>query len=113
MLWLSTMNKQNGGASTSGPDFASVKESVQTLVDHGSEAAGEIKARVSEVSTEARDKAAAAYDELQKFVVEHPGKSVALAFGLGYVAMRIRTNFLFPFALIGGIGYLVKRKLAS
>ena len=113
MLWLSTMNKQNGGASTSGTDFASIKESVQTLVDHSGEAVDEIKARVTEVSTEARDKAAAAYDEAQKFVKEHPGKSVALAFGIGYVAMRIRTNFLFPFVVMGGIGLLIKRKLAA
>lgn len=105
------MNKQYGGTPTNAPDFASVKESVKTLVDHGGEAVDEIKSRVTEVSTEARDKAAAAYDELVKFVHEHPGKSVALAFGIGYVAMRIRTNFLFPFVVIGGIGLLVKRKL--
>lgn len=107
------MNKQYGGASTNTPDFAQVKESVKTLVDHGGEAAHEIKARVSEVSTEARDKAAAAYGELVKFINEHPGKSVALAFGIGYVAMRIRTNFLFPFVVMGGIGLLIKRKLAA
>ncbi len=108
------MNKQyGGGTTTTSPDFASVKESVQTLVDHGGEAAKDIKAKVTEVSTEARDKAAAAYDEMVKFVNEHPGKSVALAFGIGYVAMRIRTNFLFPFAVIGGIGYLIKRKLSA
>lgn len=107
------MNKQYGGVTTNSPDFASVKESVQTLVDHGGEAVHEIKAKVTEVSTEARDKASAAYTELLKFIDEHPGKSVALAFGIGYVAMRIRTNFLFPFAMIGGIGYLVKRKLSA
>jgi ElaB/YqjD/DUF883 family membrane-anchored ribosome-binding protein len=107
------MNKQDGGTSTSGPDYASIKESVQTLVDHGGEAIHEIKSAVGEVSTEARDKAAAAYDEIVKFVQEHPGKSVALAFGIGYIAMRIRTSFLFPFAMIGGIGYFVKRKLAA
>jgi len=107
------MNKQYAGETKNAPDLASVKESVQTLVDHGGEAVHDIKAKVNEVSTEARDKAAAAYDELVKFVHEHPGKSVALAFGLGYVAMRIRTNFLFPFAVIGGIGLLVKRKLSA
>ena len=107
------MNKQYGGETKSAPDFASVKESVQTLVDHGGEAVHDIKAKVSEVSTEARDKAAAAYDEMVKFVNEHPGKSVALAFGIGYVAMRIRTNFLFPFVVMGGIGLLIKRKLAA
>ena len=107
------MIKQNGGTTASGPDYASVKESVKTLVDHGGEAVDEIKARVTEVSTEARDKAAAAFDEAQKFIKEHPGKSLALAFGIGYIAMRIRTSFLFPFAMVGLIGYAVKRKLAA
>ena len=68
---------------------------------------------VTEVSTEARDKAAAAYDETQKFIKEHPGKSLALAFGIGYVAMRIRTSFLFPFAMVGLVGYAAKRKLSA
>ncbi|MBA3453330.1 MAG: hypothetical protein H0T42_09590 [Deltaproteobacteria bacterium] len=113
MLWTRGMNKQYGGATTNTPDFAQVKESVKTLVDHGGEAVNEIKSQISEVSTEARDKASAAYGELVKFVNEHPGKSVALAFGIGYVAMRIRTNFLFPFVVIGGLGLLVKRKLAA
>lgn len=112
MLRLSGMDKQHGGSSAHAPDFASIKQSVQTLVDHGSEAVGDIKARVSEVTNEARDTAAIAIDEAAKFIKEHPGKSVALAFGIGYVAMRIRTSFLFPLAMIGGLSYIVKRKFA-
>src|SRR4051812_49136922 len=105
------MNNQN--ASAKSPDLASIKESVQTLVDHSGEAVDAIKSKVNEVSGEAREKAAAAYDSSVQFIQANPGKAIAIAFGLGYIAMRIRTSPLFPVAVIGGLGYLTKKKLAA
>ena len=96
---------------TAAADFGAIKESVSNLVDHGSEAVDEIRERVTEVGSEARDAAMAVFDEAEKFILAHPMKALALAFGAGYVAMRVRTSVLFPLALVGGLGYTIKRAL--
>ena len=109
MLCPPGMNKQSPAKS---PDISSIQDSVQTLIGQGTEAVDAIKARVESVTGDAREQVTAAYDKSTAFIKANPGKSIALAFGIGYVAMRIRTSKLFPLAMIGGIGYLVRRNMA-
>ncbi len=110
MLMRSSMNNRNTVEDTA-PNLEAIKDSVQTLIDHGSEAADDIKARVGDVASEAREKLDDALDQAETFIGEHPLKAMGLAFGVGYVAMRIRTSPLFPIALIAGAGMLIKRQL--
>ncbi len=102
------MNKQSP-ANT--PDISSISDSVHTLIGQGGEAVDAIKARVETVTSDARDKLMAAYDKSTAFITSNPGKAIALAFSIGYVAMRIRTSKLFPIAMLGGVGYLVRRNM--
>jgi len=110
MLWSLTMNNHPPAKT---PDIGSIKDSVETLLGQGSQTVDAIRSRVTEVTDDAKGKASAVYDQVVTFIKAHPGKSVALAFGLGYVAMRIRTSKLFPLAVIGGLGYLAKRGFAQ
>jgi len=109
MLWFPIMNNHPPAKN---PDIGSIKDSVETLLGQGSQTVDAIRSRVTEVTGGAKDQVATVLGKATAFIQAHPGKSVALAFGLGYVAMRIRTSKLFPLAVIGGLGYLVKRNLA-
>ena len=106
------MNKDNPGASTpkaSDRNGSSIRDSVQSLVDQGTETADAIRSRVDEVTDGARSKGSAAYVRTAKFVKANPFASVAIALGVGYVAMRIKTSKLMKIALISGVGYLGTR----
>ena len=106
------MNKQHAGSSASTHsderNATSVQDSVRALVDQGSETVDAIKSRVGE----ARTKGSAAYARTSSLIKANPLKSVAIAFGVGYVAMRIRTSKLTSLLVIGGLGYLGKRMFA-
>jgi ElaB/YqjD/DUF883 family membrane-anchored ribosome-binding protein len=83
----------------------SIAESVQTLVDQGAETIDQIKTRVGEVTGEARSKSAAFIERTSDLVKQHPLKSLGIAFGIGYVAMRITTSKLTSIAMIAGVIY--------
>jgi ElaB/YqjD/DUF883 family membrane-anchored ribosome-binding protein len=102
------MNNENGSFSK---DPASIKSSVQNLVDQGTETVDAIKSKVADVKTRVgdvtgtvKDGGAQAYSNLVSFVQANPFKGIALAFGIGYVAMRIRTSPILKLALLGGLG---------
>jgi ElaB/YqjD/DUF883 family membrane-anchored ribosome-binding protein len=91
----------------------SIADSVQTLVDQGAETIDAIKARVSEVTGEAREKGAALLDRTTALVKEHPLTALAVAFGAGYIAMRITTSRITQLGMIGGVLYAGSRLLRS
>jgi ElaB/YqjD/DUF883 family membrane-anchored ribosome-binding protein len=91
----------------------SIAGSVQTLVDQGSETIGQIKSRVAEVTDEARTKSNEVYQRTSELVKDHPLKSLAIAFGVGYVAMRITTSKLTSVAMIAGVIYGASRLIRS
>ena len=86
------MTERNGTASASSTSTGSIdnlKDSVKHLVDQGQEKAGEIKnalvgAKQKVVSTGANLIASA-----RAAIVDRPFVAVGIAFGVGYVAMRI------------------------
>jgi hypothetical protein len=91
----------------------SIKENVSTLVDQGSRTVGAIKARVGDVTDTVKEGGSAAIDRTRSFIEANPLQSLAIAFGLGYVAMRIRTSPLVKIAMLAGLGYAGRNLLRS
>ena len=84
----------------------SIKQTVETLVEQGSETIDAVKTRAGDVADQVKDTTAAAYDRTTNYIQAHPLKSLAIAFGAGYLSMRIKTSPLFKVALFGGLAYL-------
>lgn len=87
------MATRNGTSNTIGSSvderIGSIKDSVKNLVEQGEEKANAIKERVIEVKDQAMDRGNAFLDRSTDFIKANPIKSVAIAFGVGYVLMRI------------------------
>ena len=66
-----------------------IKEGVKGLVDQGTQRVGEIKDKVVEVKDQAMSRGGAILDRTTDFIKANPLKSVAVAFGVGYVGMRL------------------------
>lgn len=67
----------------------SIKEQVKGLVDKGEQRAAEIKNRAIEVKDEAFTKGNAVLDQVTSFIKSNPLKAVGIAFGAGYIGMRL------------------------
>ena len=67
----------------------SIKESVKGLVDKGEQKATAIKNRAIEVKDEAFSKGNAYLDQVTGYIKSNPLKAVGIAFGAGYVGMRL------------------------
>jgi ElaB/YqjD/DUF883 family membrane-anchored ribosome-binding protein len=85
---------------------ANLKEDVTTFVDQGKDTVESIKARAGDMRQSISENGAAVLDKATSFIEASPVKAVAIAFGLGYLAMRIRTSPLLKFGALAGIGYL-------
>ncbi|MGE0401082.1 MAG: YqjD family protein [Kofleriaceae bacterium] len=87
------MATRNGTSNTIGSSvddrIEGIKDSVKNLVEQGEEKASAIKERVIEVKDQAMDRGNALLDKSTDYIKENPLKSVAIAFGIGYFAMRI------------------------
>ena len=66
-----------------------LKDSVKGLVDTAEERAQALKHRAIEVKDEAMSRGGAVVDRATAFIKENPFKAVGIAFGLGYVGMRL------------------------
>ncbi len=84
---------------------ATIGENVRTLVDRGNETVEAIRAKVADVRSSVSHGGAQAFDKTVSFVEANPLKAIGLAFGLGYVAMRIMTSPVLKLAMLGGLGY--------
>lgn len=69
--------------------LGSLRESVKSLVDRGEQRAHAFKSRVVEMSETARTRSTDAIDRTAELIKAHPLKAVGIAFGIGYVAMRL------------------------
>ncbi len=67
----------------------SIGSSVDERIDSLKESASAIKNRVIDVKDQAVDRGNAVLDRSTDYIRENPLKSVAIAFGIGYIAMRI------------------------
>lgn len=82
-------NGNKGNGNTMDEKIGSIRENVRGLVDQGHEKVDQIKHRVIEVKDQAVTKGNAYLDRTTDFIKTNPLKSVAIAFGIGYVGMRL------------------------
>lgn len=85
-----------------GASKASIQNSVSALVDQGNEAVQAVRSRIGDVN----ESAAAVYDRTTTYIQAHPLKAIGIAYGAGYLAMRIKTSPLFKIGLLGGLLYV-------
>ena len=86
---MSGMNEPSMGGSHLDSKLDSLKEKAKDIVDQGSEKVDQIKHRVVEVKDQAMARGNAFLDNVTSLVKANPLKSVAIAFGLGYIGMRL------------------------
>ena len=67
----------------------SIKDSVKGLVDQGQDKAKAIKERVVEVKDQAVTRGSEYMDRATELIKLHPLKAVGIAFGVGYLGMRL------------------------
>ncbi len=67
----------------------SLKESVRNLVDAGGERAGQLKTKAIDAKTAVFENGEVAIRKASSFIKEHPIAAIGVAFGIGYVAMRM------------------------
>lgn len=91
-------NRNNTGARAQGVE--GIKDSVKNLIDQGQEKATALKAKVVDLQHKAKDRAvdlqhkakdkgSAAIDRVTDVIKAHPFAAVGIAFGVGYIAMRL------------------------
>jgi ElaB/YqjD/DUF883 family membrane-anchored ribosome-binding protein len=66
-----------------------IKESVKGLVDNAEERATKIKERAIEVKDEAMSRGNALIERAADIIKSNPLKAVGVAFGVGYLGMRL------------------------
>ena len=77
----------NKNGNTSGLD--SLKDNVKNLVDQGQEKVSAIKDRVIDVKEQAVTRGNALMDQATVYIKANPLKAVGIAFGIGYIGMRL------------------------
>ena len=96
-------NNRNNTGVTAGEAPArldGIKESVKSLIDQGQDKATAIKDKVVDLQHKAKDKAVdlqhkvkergtAVVDRATEAIKAHPFAAVGIAFGIGYIAMRL------------------------
>lgn len=83
------MTKTNGISDSFEARIGSLKDSVRDLADLGTTRAGELKDRVVVAKQHALSSADKFLSTTKSWISENPLTSVGIAFGIGYIAMRI------------------------
>jgi hypothetical protein len=86
----------------------SAAASLQSLLEQGAATYDALRARLDDARTRGSD----LVDRITDLMKQRPLTGVAIAFGIGYVAMRIRTSRLTPLAIVGGLLYLTSGQVA-
>lgn len=81
--------QKNGTASTMENRLDSLKSSVRNLVDAGGERAGQLKNKAIDVKDAVVENGSAALNRAGALIKEHPIAAVGLAFGVGYIVVRM------------------------
>jgi len=81
--------QKNGSASALESRIDSLKESVRNLVDAGGERAGQLKDRAIGAKDTIVEESSAALKRVGALIKEHPFFALGIAFGVGYVAIRM------------------------
>lgn len=67
----------------------SLKDTVKGIVDQGAEKVDALKSKVVEVKDQAFNRGGDMVDRVTAMIKAHPIKAVAIAFGAGYIGMRL------------------------
>jgi ElaB/YqjD/DUF883 family membrane-anchored ribosome-binding protein len=67
----------------------SIKETVKGIVDQGAQKVDAIKNRVVEVKDQALDRGSDVIERMTDLIKAHPLQAVGIAFGVGYLGMRL------------------------
>jgi ElaB/YqjD/DUF883 family membrane-anchored ribosome-binding protein len=89
MLSRSPMNNGNGNTNTANEKLGAIKDKVKGLVDQGEEKVDQIKHKVIEVKDQAVTRGSSILGRVESFIKANPLKAVGIAFGVGYVGMRL------------------------
>jgi ElaB/YqjD/DUF883 family membrane-anchored ribosome-binding protein len=81
------------GSDTLDQRMDALKDSVRDFVHTGQDKVGDLADKAKRMSSQARDTGAQALDRTRDLIKAHPIASVAMAFGVGYVMMRIARLF--------------------
>lgn len=80
--------QKNGTASLENR-LDSLKDSVRSLVDAGGERAGQLKSKAIDAKDAVFENGEVALRKAGSFIKEHPIAAIGVAFGIGYIAMRM------------------------
>jgi ElaB/YqjD/DUF883 family membrane-anchored ribosome-binding protein len=93
---MTTTNRNGTGMSGMNEPMGSIdqkldtiKEKARDFVDQGSEKVSQIKERVVDVKDRAMERGNVYLDRVTEMIKENPIRSVAIAFGIGYIGMRL------------------------
>jgi ElaB/YqjD/DUF883 family membrane-anchored ribosome-binding protein len=67
----------------------SLRDTVKGYVDQGAQRVDALKHKVVEAKDQAIDRGSDLMDRMSTLIKAHPIKSVAIAFGVGYIGMRL------------------------
>ena len=82
-------NGNNGNANVMNEKLGAIKDKVKGLVDQGEEKVDQIKHKVIDVKDQAVTRGSAILDRAETFIKANPLKAVGIAFGFGYLGMRL------------------------
>lgn len=84
---MDNRNPNNGPAASD--RLGSIKESVKNVVGQSQEKVDQIKSRVVDAKDQAVTRGNALLDRATEFIRANPLKAVGIAFGVGYIGMRL------------------------
>ncbi|HET9627653.1 MAG TPA: hypothetical protein VFP84_40125 [Kofleriaceae bacterium] len=105
------MNQRIARTPSSGADAENLAESLRALFEQGVETLGALRSKVSTIR-DVTQRGSQLVDSATALVEKRPLASVAAAFGIGYIAMRIQTSKLTPLLVMGGLAYLGVQRLS-
>ena len=82
-------NGNNGSGNTMDDKLGTIKDRVKGVVDQGHEKVDHLKAKVIDVKDQAMSRGNAIVDRASEFIRANPLKAVGIAFGVGYIGMRL------------------------
>ena len=83
------MNNGNNGNNTMDDKLGSIKERVRGVVDQGHEKVDHLKHKVMDVKDQVASRGHVVIDRASEFIRANPLKAVGIAFGIGYIGMRL------------------------
>lgn len=83
------MNKTNGNTTTANGALDEIKDRVTHFVDEGKEKAVDLKDRAIDLKDQALERGNSLLETATDAIKANPIKAVAIAFGVGYVGMRL------------------------